>query len=71
AGWVWRGAPWRGALSLFALASSAAAALLWRGAAPPPHAPAWTIGARVALAAAIGLAAWAVAVRGVFRQTRA
>jgi hypothetical protein len=71
AGWVWRGAPWRGALSLFALASSVAAALLWRGAAPTPHAAAWTVAARAALAAAVGVAAWAVAVRGVFRQTRA
>jgi tetratricopeptide (TPR) repeat protein len=70
AGQIWRGAPARGALVLVATLFAAFLLWFWRGVMPPPHPSQYVLVGKVAVAAPLGLAVWAWAIRDAFRRTQ-
>jgi hypothetical protein len=70
AGQLWSGAPARGAALLGALLFLGFVVWFWRGVLPPPHPTRWVLAGKLAVAAPLALAVWAVAVRDAFRRTR-
>jgi tetratricopeptide (TPR) repeat protein len=67
---IWDGAAVRGALLLVAILFSAFLVWFWPGIAPPPQPSAYVLAAKVAVAAPIGIALWALAIRDAFRRTQ-
>ncbi|HET6439907.1 MAG TPA: tetratricopeptide repeat protein [Anaeromyxobacter sp.] len=63
------GAPVRGALFSGGIAFFAFLAAFWSGVAPPVYPSAFALPVRLLLAASIGLALWAWAIRDLFRRT--
>ena len=69
AGQLWHGAPVRGALFLVAILFSGFVLWFWRGVMPPPHPSPYVLAGKIVVAAPLGLAVWALAVRDAFRRT--
>jgi hypothetical protein len=67
---VFHGAPVRGALLLVAMLHGAFVVWFWRGIMPPPQPSPYVLAGKLVLAAPLGLAVWALAVRDAFRRTR-
>jgi hypothetical protein len=70
AGQVFHGAPVRGALLLFALLFAAFLLWFWRGVIAPAQPSPYALAGKLLVAAPLGLALWAFAVRDAFRRTR-
>ena len=68
AGQIWRGAPVRGALLLAAILFAAFVVWFWRGVMPPPQPSHYVLAGKLAVAAPLGLALWAHAIRDAFRS---
>jgi hypothetical protein len=68
-GHVLDGAPVKGALLLVGVLFAGFALWFWRGIMPPPHPSPYVLAGKIALAAPLGLAIWAIAVRDAFRRT--
>ncbi|HET8538605.1 MAG TPA: tetratricopeptide repeat protein, partial [Anaeromyxobacter sp.] len=69
AGQLWHGAPVKGALLLVAMLFSAFVLWFWRGVTPPPQQSPYVLAGKIAVAAPLGLAVWALAIRDAFRRT--
>ncbi|HEY6003306.1 MAG TPA: hypothetical protein VIV57_10570, partial [Anaeromyxobacter sp.] len=69
AGQIWGGAPALGALLLAAILFAGFLLWFWRGILPPPHPSQYILLAKLAVAAPLGLAPWAYAIRDAFRRT--
>jgi hypothetical protein len=69
AGHVWDGAPVKGALLLLGMLFAVFVIWFWRGVMPPPQPSPYVLFGKVALAAPLGIALWALAVRDAFRRT--
>jgi tetratricopeptide (TPR) repeat protein len=69
AGHLWHGAPVRGALLLVATLFAGFVVWFWRGVMPPPHPSPYVLAGKLLVAAPLGLAVWAYAVRDAFRRT--
>ncbi|HEY6101463.1 MAG TPA: hypothetical protein VIW03_18640 [Anaeromyxobacter sp.] len=69
AGQIWRGAPVRGALLLASILFAAFLVWFWRGIMPPPQPSRYVLVGKLAVAAPLGLALWAHAIRDAFRRT--
>jgi tetratricopeptide (TPR) repeat protein len=69
AGQLWHGAPVRGALFLVGILFAAFVLWFWRGVMPPPQPSPYVLAGKIAVAAPLGLAVWALAVRDAFRRT--
>jgi tetratricopeptide (TPR) repeat protein len=70
AGQVFHGAAVRGALLLLATLFAAFLVWFWRGITPPPQPSPYVLAGKLAVAAPIGIALWAVAIRDAFRRTQ-
>lgn len=70
AGHLWRGDAARGALLLLALLFLLALAATGDGVAPPPFPVAWIARGKLAVAAPLAAAVWALGARDLFRRTR-
>lgn len=68
-GQLWHGAPVKGALLLLGILFAAFLLWFWRGVTPPPHPSPYVLAGKIAVAAPLGLALWAFAVRDAFRRT--
>ena len=69
AGQLWHGAPVKGALFLLGILFSAFVLWFWRGVMPPPQPSPYVLAGKIAFAAPLGIAVWALAVRDAFRRT--
>jgi hypothetical protein len=69
AGHVLDGAPVAGALLLLGLLFAGFVLWFWRGVMPPPQPSPYVLYGKIAVAVPLGLAVWAIAVRGAFRRT--
>jgi tetratricopeptide (TPR) repeat protein len=70
AGHLIRGEPVRGALLMLGLLFLGFVVWFWRGVLPPPHPSPYAVAGRILLAAPLGLALYAFAVRDAFRRSR-
>ena len=69
AGQLWHGAPVKGALFLVGILFAAFVLWFWRGVMPPPQPSPYVLAGKIAFAAPLGIAVWALAVRDAFRRT--
>jgi hypothetical protein len=69
AGHLVDGAPVKGALLLVAVLFAGFLLWFWRGITPPPQPSPYVLVGKLAVAAPLGLALWALAVRDAFRRT--
>jgi len=69
AGQVWHGAPVKGGLLLVGVLFAAFVVWFWRGVMPPPQPSPYVLAGKIAVAAPLGLALWAIAIRDAFRRT--
>jgi tetratricopeptide (TPR) repeat protein len=69
AGHVFDGAPVKGALLLVAMLFAGFVLWFWRGIVPPPQPSPYVLAGKIAVAAPLGLAVWAIAIRDAFRRT--
>jgi tetratricopeptide (TPR) repeat protein len=70
AGQIFHGAAARGALILAAVLFSGFVVWFWRGIMPSPQPSPYVLAGKIALAAPLGVALWAVAIRDAFKRTR-
>jgi tetratricopeptide (TPR) repeat protein len=70
AGQVFHGATARGALLLLGTLFAAFVVWFWRGIMPPPQPSPYVLIGKLALAAPLGIALWAFAIRDAFRRTQ-
>lgn len=70
AGQLWDGATVRGVLLLHGMLFAAFLVWFWRGVTPPPLPSPYVLAGKLLVAAPLGLAIWALAVRDAFRRTQ-
>ncbi len=70
AGQLFHGAAALGALLLAGTLFAVFVIWFWRGVVPPPHPSPYVLLGKLAVAAPLGLALWAFAIRDAFRRTR-
>jgi len=67
---VFHGAATKGALLLLATLFTGFVIWFWRGIMPPPQPSPYVLVGKVLVAAPVGLALWALAIRDAFRRTQ-
>jgi hypothetical protein len=66
---IFDGSPVKGALLLVGVLFAAFVLSFWRGIMPPPHPSPYVLAGKIAVAAPLGLAVWAIAIRDAFKRT--